>query len=214
MRIVPYRVRYRLRCWTSAVALGSAMRRLSAGGAPDRKLVTHLRYGWNNDSFAADTDYLMAVAEATRAASGPILECGSGVTTILGALSGKDLWVLDQSEEWLLKVDHLLRRYGMHANLCHAPLTNYGGFDWYTLPEYFPRQFALVICDGPPAATTRGGRYGLLPVLAAGLPGSTVLMDDTDRQDEQLILQRWSKEFPIRVVVSGPYSIFQVASDP
>jgi hypothetical protein len=81
----------------------------------------------------------------------------------------------------------------VHLHL--TPLRRYGDFDWYSLPlGSMPHTFRLVICDGPPG-TTRGGRYGLLPVMRTRLPkGSLVLLDDTARPEEQELIQRWATE--------------------
>jgi hypothetical protein len=57
-----------------------------------------------------------------------------------------------------------------------------------------PKQFSLVICDGPPGST-KGGRYGLLPVMGDRLPpGSTILLDDAGRADEAKLIKRWESE--------------------
>jgi hypothetical protein len=57
-----------------------------------------------------------------------------------------------------------------------------------------PLEFRLVICDGPPGATA-GGRYGLLPVLGERLAAeATILLDDSDREGEAEVLQRWMAE--------------------
>jgi predicted O-methyltransferase YrrM len=175
-----------------------------------------LHFGWNNDSFVADVDYLQAVARAAARAKGNALECGSGLTTVLlAALAGNtNTWVLEHSLEWLQNVSSVLRQHGLdgRVQLCHASLISYGDFHWYQFPADLPANFSLVICDGPPAATTRGGRYGLLPVMHQRLRGCTVLMDDTDRQGEQIILERWKKSFALIVRESGPHSILEVGT--
>jgi hypothetical protein len=45
------------------------------------------------------------------------------------------------------------------------------------------------VCDGP-KGTTRGGRYGLAPVMKDRLaPGCIVLLDDTSREAERAIIE-------------------------
>jgi len=54
--------------------------------------------------------------------------------------------------------------------------------------------FSLVVCDGPPG-TTRGGRYGFLPVMLPYLSSKcTILLDDVEREGEQKTLLLWKEE--------------------
>ena len=47
---------------------------------------------------------------------------------------------------------------------------------------------------------TRGGRYGLLPLLGNRLPvGATILLDDTCRSSEAELIKRWSDEAAFEV---------------
>ena len=60
-----------------------------------------------------------------------------------------------------------------------------------------PDDFSMVICDGPPG-DTRGGRYGLLPIMKEKLSSKCIiLLDDADRVSEQEVAARWSKELNI-----------------
>jgi hypothetical protein len=107
-----------------------------------------------------------------------------------------EVWSLENSAEWLKKVQSVLDRNGLsNVHPLFSPLRNYGDFDWYDPPvEKLPEEFALVVCDGPPG-TTKGGRYGLLPVMGSRLSAdSLVLLDDTDRPEERQIMERWKTE--------------------
>jgi hypothetical protein len=74
------------------------------------------------------------------------------------------------------------------------PLRSYKDFDWYD-PETEASGITLVVCDGPPA-TSRGGRYGLMPLFASRLaPNARVFLDDYERPSEQQVVDRWSEEF-------------------
>lgn len=78
---------------------------------------------------------------------------------------------------------------------------SYGGFDWYDVESVqLPDTIGLVVCDGPPG-TSRGGRYGLVPILKDRLaPGCIILIDDTDRAGERDIVDRWCTELPARII--------------
>jgi hypothetical protein len=54
--------------------------------------------------------------------------------------------------------------------------------------------FALVVCDGPPGST-KGGRFGLVPIMRERLePGCVILLDDASREQELAIARRWEAE--------------------
>ena len=144
--------------------------------------VAELRHTWANDGYSGRIDYLMEIARRAVATRGPILECGSGLSTILlgllAARRGIDVWSLEHIPEWHARVRSVLESLGIPPVHLHlTPLRSYGDFDWYSLPlGSMPHTFRLVVCDGPPGST-RGGRYGLLPVMRTRLPkGSLVLL--------------------------------------
>ena len=151
----------------------------------------------------------MACSRHAWACDGPILECGSGLTTlILGAIAQKrrlTVWTLEHNEKWAQRVRRFLGRYGIRSvNILVCPLRDYDNYSWYDPPlEKLPRAFGLVVCDGPPH-DTRGGRYGLLPVMGDRLPaGTTILLDDAGRAPERKIAERWAEELGTPVTTFG-----------
>lgn len=176
------------------------IRKLPVGKVPNREQLLQLMTGWSNEGFAANLEYLEAVAKNCVNAQGPVLECGSGATTIvLGLLSAKrniEVWSLEHFDEWRDRVSDVLKDCDISGvHVCSAPLMEHGEFVWYSPPlDRMPKQFSLVICDGPPGGT-KGGRYGLLPVMGNRLPpGSTILLDDAGRLDEARLIKRWENE--------------------
>ena len=176
------------------------IRQLPAGQVPGRQLLSELITGWGNEGYSANLDYVEEVAKRSIETDGPILECGSGVTTILlGILCSPrqvDVWSLENSPEWGALVAGVLAQNGLSGvRVCSSPLIEYDEFVWYDPPlAEMPGEFSLVICDGPPGST-RGGRYGLLPVMGPRLPpGSTILLDDAHRDAEVEMIQRWQIE--------------------
>jgi hypothetical protein len=183
-------------------------------------VVNDLIYGWGNEGWSAHHEYLAACVDRALGTSGAILECGSGLSTVLLAIvaqkRGLALWSLEHLPIWAERVQGCLvqrRIYGVRIHV--APLRLYGDFEWYAAPlADMPRQFTLVVCDGPPSATC-GGRYGLLPVMKDRLSDDCqILLDDASRAAEQTIAQRWAEEAPCQVSLHGdakPY--FQVRLD-
>ena len=77
-----------------------------------------------------------------------------------------------------------------------------------------PRDFNLVICDGPPG-TTRGGRTGMLPIMRKQLaPHCRIFVDDVNRPDESAMLKRWAEQEGRQCNTYGkekPYGVLQLA---
>jgi hypothetical protein len=181
--------------------------KLSEDQVPTRELLTELQTGWGNEGFAASYDYLEEVILRARTTPGPILECGSGLSSLLlGIVAGQrgvDIWSLEHISEWHARVENaLVRHHISRVHLHLAPLRDYGGFSWYDPPlDALPDNFSLVVCDGPPG-TTPGGRYGLLPLLGNHLAaGALILLDDANRPGEAETLSRWIAEENVSVVL-------------
>jgi hypothetical protein len=158
-----------------------------------------LSRGWGNHEFVANIDYLEEVAKNAAATAGPVLECGSGLTTLLlGMLAGRrgvEVYSLEHSTEWRQRICTVLTRHRIvNVEVLSSPLRDYGDFCWYDPPlKNLPDQFRLVVCDGPPGIT-KGGRYGLLPILGARLPANTIiLLDDAGRPGEIEVVSRWQQ---------------------
>ena len=61
-------------------------------------------------------------------------------------------------------------------------------------------QVDLLWVDGPPGATCLFSRYPALPALADKLsPHAEVWLDDTIRQEEKYICERWAKDYGFTV---------------
>lgn len=188
--------------------------RLPARGMPSRRMLTSLRVSWGNEGWSGSLEYLEEVAGRAITATGPILECGSGLTTILlGLLAGKrgiEVWSLENMEEWHAYVSAMLRQHSISGvRLCFSPFREYGNFAWYAPPSEMPKNFALVICDGP--GDSYAGRYGLLPVLGQWLSvGALILVDDSSEMAD--IIDQWLTTMPVELVTRGPqFSVLRVA---
>jgi hypothetical protein len=187
------------------VVFRQAMKRFMADPAkavePTSRVLDRLVFGWGNSGWSGHPEYLQACIVHAFSCTGPILECGSGLTTLLvghvARLRGLSMWSLEHMPEWATRVGDVLARYGINSvNLYYAPIRDHGDFDWYDAPLHtMPGHFALVICDGPPSAT-RGGRYGMSSLLRDRLPsGSMILLDDAERDDETRVAAQWVSEF-------------------
>jgi hypothetical protein len=190
-------------------AMREFLRDPQASLAPESTVISRLIYGWGNAGWSAAGGYLRACLRHGIEAEQPILECGSGLTTLLlGAIAqnqGNTLWSLEHHAEWAQRVREQLAAFGiLGVRLCVGPLESYGEFSWYKPPlDTMPAQFALVICDGPPGQTP-GGRYGLVPIMKARLPvGAVILLDDARRPHERETAARWVEELGASCEIVG-----------
>ena len=174
---------------------------LSPGELPSRKTIHQLWYGWGNESYSGHPEYLEEVIKRCTTSSDPVLECGSGLTTIvMGLFAGRrgiQVWTLEHDPEWYEHIAAALRRFRIEGvELLLAPLRDYGEYSWYDVPmERLPERFSMVVCDGPPQKTTPGDRYGLLPVMRDRLsPGSVILFDDVQTREPDPVVSRWLRE--------------------
>jgi len=170
----------------------------------DPAFLAEIREAWGNLAYSAEVSFLTeAIGRVRGAAGSAVLECGSGISTILMGLSlppGCEIWALENDARWLERVTSVASQYHLgNVQLVHAPLQSYGDYMWYAAPvERMPR-FHLVICDGPTEATP-GGRYGLLPVMASRLADDAViLIDDADTAVAHGVLARWADDGLARV---------------
>jgi len=178
---------------------------LRADAAPPQWLLQSLVTCWANP-WSVDSVFLTSMLHWLQETSGPVLECGSGLTTIVLATAasstGRRSLSLEQDERFEGRLAPALpRRIRPWMDCKVVPLVSYGEFDWYdveTVP--LPKRVGFVVCDGPPG-TARGGRYGLVPLLKDQLaPGCIVLIDDTNRAAERGIVDRWCTELPARII--------------
>jgi predicted O-methyltransferase YrrM len=173
-----------------------------------------LLLGWGNPwSIQQELiDELWARAWTT---TGPILDCGSGLSTVLLAIIAEQRGIrvisLEHDPVWHYTLATQLERLRLTSvDVIRTRLHAYPEFTWYQLPDLMPGDFSLVLCDGPPAQT-RGGRYGLLPCMVGHLaPGAVILLDDAGREGELEVLQRWEAEYAVRWQVRGEKKAYGV----
>ena len=164
---------------------------------------------WGNKSWSAKEEYLTGIIQHAWEAQGTILECGSGLSSlILGLLArhtGQRLVCLEHDADWAFVIRNSLAQADLSfVELLHTPLESFDTYDWYSVPDgtFTPREVSLTICDGPPEGT-RGCRYGMLPVMLPNLsPGAVVLLDDVQSGGAS-VLARWKKDFGLDSTVEG-----------
>jgi hypothetical protein len=145
---------------------------------------------------------LVAVCnEIVHGARTRIVECGSGVSTVLLARllrerGGGCLTALEHDRHWASVVEAQLGVEGLDgiARVLYAPLQ--GRPPWYDRAgsDRAPEQVDLLVVDGPPACDPGQGN-SRAPALAFFeerlLADATVMLDDIERPGERRVLRDW-----------------------
>lgn len=173
---------------------------------PTLSVLGRLKDAWGGGA-VADVGYAAEVCRRARDARAPILECGSGLTTLLlGIYASVPVVSLEESSRWADRMRAALRWYGIPGvSVEYCPIVDYGSFSWYTVPE-LPSRVSLVVCDGPVAYKKEGApRYGVVPLLRERFDDRTViLLDDVDRTTERSAIEMWAAEgFSASIVDEG-----------
>jgi hypothetical protein len=188
------------------MAIARLERTLARDAEPSAALLRQLTRSWGNEAWSASAQFLTVMLQCMPQTTGPIVECGSGLSTLLlaaaAAASGRIVISLEHDPNWAARTLQAVPKHLQpHATVSVTPLRRYDGFDWYGIePASIPSPVGFVVCDGPPGGT-RGGRYGLGPLLGARLAeGCIVLLDDTQRPGEHRIIERWCDELGASII--------------
>lgn len=159
--------------------------------------------------------YLRHMAAKAASTPGDVLECGSGLSTLLLGITagrrGHHVHTFEHDSASHKRLCRLVERYRLpNVTVHHTPIVSYGAFDWYQLPSLsLSSNFNLVICDGPAQHLTDSGRYGLFPVMRGALhPHCRVILDDSNSRIDRRVIHRWRKEHQIQVQSFGRFLQF------
>ena len=161
-------------------------------------VIKMLSYGWGNAGWSADTDLLQCLARLARNSSGPILETGCGLSTLLfSALlkPGQKLISLEHKKTWLDIVQRKLTRLSLDKNCVRwCPLVDFGEFEFYDVKELLGDEpFELMLIDGPPAST-RGGRIGATHLFLSHINRETItIFDDMHRATVRFVAEEFAR---------------------
>jgi predicted O-methyltransferase YrrM len=198
--VIPAAVKRPVKRWYFSNLLAAGVQSLRSGSVTDEDL-TKLRSGWDNDGFDAKPVLLRELITALGSTTGAVLECGSGLSTIvMAAVAPARVRVsLEDNAQWAQTVTSALDRHGLRGDVRFAPLTTHdNGLRWYSISEPLPDGIGLVLCDGP--IPYGRGRYGVLPLVRPYLaPGAVILFDDAAAEGQPEVLEDWAREFGAHV---------------
>ena len=212
-KLIPKRIKQSIRNAYQDSDLWVALLPLRETGVMSPGQVEKFYKAWGNEGFAADKDYLNLLL--TMLDSGPVLECGTGGTTLLanvmGQRNGFRTYSLEQDPGWAKPAKRALKR-SEAVTVLDTPLRDFGAYQWYDVRVHLPQHFSLVICDGPYIDEDLGEpaysawRYGVLPWFKDNNKSfDRLLLDDVNDSRARAILHRWEREFGVSVqIIESP----------
>lgn len=205
------------RAWTLQSCLKNIEYRLRNGLPVEEACASRIIYGWSNEGWSAKPALISYLLNEYRDFEGTMVECGSGLSTLLLQMialrTGAQILSLEHNLEWHeLMNRRLAARNLATTSLIYAPLREYGDYDWYddraVLSEC--KSIDVVLCDGPPNST-RGGRYGAMPRMAHLLnDNAAIIVDDAQRSEEAQMIRRWSADSQKQIVLEKTFPNFVV----
>lgn len=130
-------------------------------------------------------DVLMLCALLGHKADAPIIEAGSGLSSIvLAASTDQPVYCLEHDDYWAQRVTEMASQAGidnLHVKVCEIE----NGF--YKLPDDLPSRFSLALNDGPPREF--GDRTVFFDYFGNA---DTIIVDDADDKGYSEMLKSWS----------------------
>jgi predicted O-methyltransferase YrrM len=174
----------------------------------DAKTYLEMTLDWGNDPFSAGIELLAWSADVARKAQGPILEAGSGLSSLVMAAANPKITVhcLESSDEWARKLQDAAQKLEIQNLVIHrCPLVN----RWYSAVDVPWKAFDVVVCDGPKRSD--GDREILLSEMDKhGCHPKVVLVDDAVTEAEPF--KSWAGKQGYEFKVIGKLRQFAVAT--
>lgn len=164
-------------------------------------IVADLYAHWGDPLSQNDEVYVRSCLAEATAADGAILQCGTGLMTLLlGAVcdrednKAKHVWCLENDEHWANMMRSWLTEYRIRkAHLINAPAESFVGYTWYGIDtNRLAKKYALVICDG--ARATPRGAIGTIKQIESRLADNfAILARNISKASELKYLAGWAK---------------------
>lgn len=143
----------------------------------------------NKNTWAASSDVLHLASALAKSSTLPILEIGSGLSTIvLAASTGQRVWSIEHEERYSQDLIEKAKAAGVrNIALITAPLKE-GWYDLSAEIDGMPERFGFAFVDGPPRK--RGTRMKFFETI--GPRCDIILCDDANDADYTRLLKAWA----------------------
>jgi hypothetical protein len=194
--------------------LDAAIDKLIAG---DNSLENFVAIGkWYAEPWSMSPKGMKVIYDTCLEAKGPILEVGSGITSILAGIAcarnGQTVHSLEHDIDWFRFTRNMIQMWKLKPNaLYYAPLKEYPEhmdrknpntpLMWYSDLEDIPEKFDVVIIDGPPR---RFGRDGIYKLILDRIKDATWILDDMEEKEALALVTEYATELGKKVEVCKP----------
>jgi hypothetical protein len=163
--------------WRKDIALKEGLQAIRSGTA-DASTYLELYNVWGN-TWAMSPEGLYTCSLLAGKSQGPILDCGSGLSSlVLAASTDQVVHSLEQSPDWAARIERLAKEHELDNLHIHClPLAQQGKWTWYAEPPI--ENYALAVCDGPAGDDKRGGLFDLMRNEVAS---ALIIVDDITRK--------------------------------
>jgi hypothetical protein len=196
-------IRARVAFHTRQHGFDRAAKQLVAGSnvAATDRLVADLFAYWGDPLQQSDERFMRSCLAEARVADGPILQCGTSLTTlVLGAICDqspeqkKQLWCLEQDSHWANLMRSWLTEYQVgSAHVIHSRARLFNDYVWYSLdPNRLAKKYQLVICDGG-RATVQGAIGAISRLHRRFAEKFVILIRNVTSQTDMKHLATWAR---------------------
>jgi hypothetical protein len=189
--------------------LDAAMERLAIGDSSQETFNDIFKY--YNSGFCAGPKMMREIYLSCQNAKGPILEVGSGITSIIAGLAvkhtGQMVYSLEHDIEWFGLVRNFINMWKVKGvSVIYAPLKEHPGLVdsgtkkptlWYDAFDNLPEKFDLAIIDGPPR---RYGREGIYQLALDRIKDAKWIVDDMDDATQLAMVKKYAEGRNIETV--------------
>lgn len=152
----------------------------------------------HGNRWSAQADVLQLLAGLARKSELPIIEMGTGLSTVvLAAATDKKVWSVEHDQRYAEDIEVMVTAAGVrNVVLVTAGIKD----DWYDLTaDELPAEFGLAFVDGPPRALS--DRMKFFDVL--GDRCHVILCDDADDLKYAAALTKWAKTRNREIQIDG-----------
>lgn len=152
----------------------------------------------HGNRWSAPADILHLLAGLARKSDLPILEMGTGLSTVvLAASSEQKVWAIEHDQRYAEDIEVMVTAAGVH-NVVLVTATIKDG--WYDLAgAAMPEEYGLAFVDGPPRAVS--DRMKFFDVF--GERCNVILCDDADDPKYAAALTQWAKAHNRQIQIDG-----------